>query len=322
MNAAISITAISNPNSGLNKRGQFRRFCDVVESYSQIQHEVTSAESDMDHVLEACQSAAIPVIVVNGGDGTLHKVLSFLSQSAAQGYAPKLAVMRAGTTNMTFGDIGLKGDLDQLFKDLLAYVSGGKNKVKECSRPILRMRIPAENKEVCGMFFGAGAVYSGILYCRQNIHSYGITGEFGPTLAVLRYLLDWMTRGKLIQSAVGQVHIKDQSAVNGEFTVILASTLQRLLGGVYPFWGEGRFKNELALTLIKSNSKKSFISSLQILRGRVPCGKDDGYISVKTKAVRLMIKGGFTLDGELFGSQDKESEVFLDADAMAHFLIR
>ena len=151
MDAAISITAISNPNSGLNKRGQFRRFCEVVESYPQVQHEVTSVESDMDHVLETCKHAETPVIVINGGDGTLHKVLSFLSRSAAQGYMPKLAMVRAGTTNMTFGDIGFKGDLDELFKDLLAYVSGQKKKIKECSRPILRMRIPAENKEICGM---------------------------------------------------------------------------------------------------------------------------------------------------------------------------
>lgn len=322
MDAAISITAISNPNSGLNKRGQFRRFCEVVDLYPQVQHEVTSAESDMDHVLEACQRAATPVIVVNGGDGTLHKVLSFLSRSAVQGYAPKLAMVRAGTTNMTFGDIGLNGDLTDLFKDLLAYVAGEKNKIRECSRPILRMRIPAENKEVCGMFFGAGAVYSGILYCRQNIHSHGIVGELGPTLAVLRYLLDWMTRGKLIQSAVGQAQIDEQVIVEGEFTVILASTLQRLIGGIYPFWGEGRFNNELALTLIKSNSKKSLLSSLRILRGRAPGGHDDGYISVKAKAVRLMIKGGFTLDGELFGNEDNESEVLLDANAMAHFLSR
>ena len=322
MDAAISITAISNPNSGLNKRGQFRRFCEVVELYPQVQHEVTSVESDMDHVLEACQRAAIPVIVVNGGDGTLHKVLSFLSRSAAQGYMPKLAIIRAGTTNMTFGDIGLKGDLAELFKDLLAYVSGQKNKVRECSRPILRMRIPAENKEVCGMFFGAGAVYSGILYCRQNIHTRGIAGEFGPTLAVLRYLLDWITRGKLIQSAVGQAQIDEQSVIEGEFTVILASTLQRLIGGIYPFWGDSKFNNELALTLIKSNSKKSLLSSLRILRGRAPFRNDDGYMSVKAKAVRLMIRGGFTLDGELFGGEDKDSEVFLDANAMAHFLTR
>ena len=322
MDAAISITAISNPNSGLNKRGQFRRFCEVVESYPQVQHEVTSVESDMDHVLEACQHAETPVIVINGGDGTLHKVLSFLSRSAAQGYMPKLAMVRAGTTNMTFGDIGFKGDLDELFKDLLAYVSGQKNKIKECSRPILRMRIPAENKEICGMFFGAGAVYSGILYCRQNIHSRGITGEFGPTLAVLRYLLDWMTCGKLIQSAIGQVQVDEQSVIKGEFTIILASTLQRLIGGIYPFWGSNRSNNELALTLIKSNSKKSLLSSLRILCGRVPRRNDDGYVSLKAKAVRLMIRGGFTLDGELFGGEDKDSEVFLDANAIVHFLTR
>ncbi|MDG0996121.1 MAG: diacylglycerol kinase family protein [Gammaproteobacteria bacterium] len=322
MDSAILITAISNPNSGLNKRGQFQRFCDVVAAYPQVQHEVTRAESDMDGVLEACQSAAVPVIIINGGDGTLHKVLSFLSRSAAQGYAPKLAVVRAGTTNMTFGDIGFNAGLNELFNDLLAYVSGEKNKVKECSRPILRMRIPAENREVCGMFFGAGAVYSGILYCRQNIHSRGIAGELGPTLAVLRYLLDWVTRGKLIQSAMAEVHHGQQLIAKDEFSVILASTLERLIGGIYPFWGKAQSENELALTLIKVNSKKSVLASLRILWGRAPRVNDQGYISLKLATVRLMIAGGFTLDGELFGGEDKTSEVWLDANTTAYFLTR
>ena len=54
----------------------------------------------------------------------------------------------------------------------------------------------------------------------------------------------------------------------------------------------------------------------------MPRRNDDGYVSLKAKAVRLMIRGGFTLDGELFGGEDKDSEVFLDANAIVHFLTR
>ena len=53
------------------------------------------------------------------------------------------------------------------------------------------------------MFFGAGAIYSGILYCRQKLHTKGIRGEVGPSIAMVWFLLDWLTLNRLTNPAKG-----------------------------------------------------------------------------------------------------------------------
>ena len=194
------IVAISNPRSGRNKRGKFEKFSKILKSYSSIQHIVTTYEEDLIEALETCKQNTCEVLIVNGGDGTLLHILTYLKLPENQSFKPRLVLLKAGTTSMAYGDVGCKLKLQTTLEEIFKYLSRESNKLTATKREVLRMTLPEKSQVVCGMFFGAGAIYNGILYCRQNIHTKGMRGELGPSMAMIRYILDWLTVNKLILS--------------------------------------------------------------------------------------------------------------------------
>lgn len=316
------IVTISNPRSGRNKRGGFNKFNHALKNYPFIRHIVTSSELDLIPALEQCKQGACEVIIVNGGDGTLLQILTYLKQSENIGFKPNLLLLQAGTTSMAYGDVGCKAKLNIIFDEVIKYIDGNSKKIIATKREVLRMSLPEKSQTVCGMFFGAGAIYNGILYCRQNLHTKGMRGELGPSMAMIRYIFDWLTVNNMTTSTHAQVRYDQKESIEGDYTVITATSLHRLLMGVYPFWGEKNSDAYLALTLIKRNAPRAMRAFIKILLGKSPGvePQENYYRSVCVSKVMLSINDGFTLDGELFGEAGRQTKVELDSAGEVIFL--
>ena len=316
------IVAISNPRSGRNKRGGFKVFTRILEQYSSIEHIITNHENNLLDALDICRQNNIKIIIVNGGDGTLLQVLTYLKLKQNQNYTPSLVLLKAGTTSMAFGDVGCKGKLKQVIENIICYAKGDKRVLKETVRQALKMTLPEKNITVCGMFFGAGAIYNGILYCRQNIHTKGLRGELGPSMAMIRYIFDWLTVNKMTTSTYADIQADENAEIKGEFAIITATTLNRLLMGVFPFWGSGRSNKNISLTLIKKNAPNAIRALTKILRGVDPSVEKnvEYYHSICPQKTILNIQDGFTLDGELFGEQSISTKVILQSAGDVKFL--
>lgn len=319
-NPPIAI-ALSNPNSGKNKKDGLEKFVQAVNNHSSIRHVISSSEGEMKSALNSAKQSNIAIIIVNGGDGTLQSVLTYLKLKENLAYQPELVLLKAGTTSMGFGDVGFKREINKVLESINRYAAGENQYVKKKTRQVLRMTLTQEELSLCGMFFGAGAIHSGILYCRQNMHTKGIRGELGPTMAMLRFLFDWITVNKLTSSTQAKVSIDQDNLFLGDFSIITATSLKRLLAGVYPYWRDTQ-DDMFALSLIKQGAPKPIKSGLRILRGSSPNLEEheDYYRSYSASEVMLEIQDGFTLDGELFGEQGKYSEVILSAAGPVTFL--
>lgn len=321
-NSDSSSVVISNPRSGGNKKGGIDKFKSLMAGYPDIEHIILSDFSCIDHALEKAKDNNRKIIIVNGGDGTLQSILTFLKREGNQSYNPELVLMKSGTTSMCYGDVGFKTGARNMLNAVSHYGADENSLINKKSRQVLRMTLPKEGTSVCGMFFGAAAIYSGILYCRQNIHTRGIRGETGPALAMLRFLFDWMTVNKIAGSTSASIDIDQQETISGDFSIIAATTLKRLLAGVYPFWGHDPAKDTYALSLIRHGAPKSIRSVLKILRGRTLTTELNNtyYHSYHVSRALLNISGGFTLDGELFGEQGKSNKVVLESAGPVTFL--
>ena len=323
MDRDSKIAALSNPYSGRNKRGGLVKFEHVISKYPAIKHLIVSQPNEIAASLKEFAQQKVEIIILNCGDGTLQAVLTYLKHLQKDKFSPQLLLLRAGTTSMAFGDVGCKGDLDKILKRVTQYADGNMQKLRSVQRPILRMHLPKSNITLCGMFFGAGAIYSGILYCRQKLHTKGVRGEIGPSIAMLWFLLDWMTVNKLAVPARATIDINANNLVKGEFNIIAATTMQRLLMGVFPFWG-GEAKNcGLSFTSIKSNPPNVIRALINILRGRAPKVEvqPEYYHSYCPKTLIIEIENGFTLDGELFGEEGVNTKIILDTAGTANFLV-
>ncbi len=75
------IVAISNPRSGRNKRGGFEKFSQAIAGFPCINHIVTDSENTLISILEKCKNEKCQILIVNGGDGTLLHILTYLKKN-------------------------------------------------------------------------------------------------------------------------------------------------------------------------------------------------------------------------------------------------
>ena len=291
----------------------------MLTAYPGIEHAVLQEFRNIHDVLGLARDNDKKIIIVNGGDGTLQTVLTFLKEKENLAYKPQIVLLKAGTTSMGFGDVGFKTGVRKMLNMVNQYASDNDFQIARKSRQVLRMTLPDENFSTCGMFFGAAAIYSGILYCRQNIHTKGIRGELGPSMAMFRFLFDWLTVNKLTDTVQAHVQVDQQAEIKGEFSIVAATTLHRLLAGVYPFWADKHRDQSLAISLIKQGAHAPVQSGLSILRGRAPANDSD-YLSYFASSILLTIDNGFTLDGELYGEPGKPTRVILETAGPVTFL--
>lgn len=314
------IVAISNPRSGRNKRGGFKKFNNAIANFSAIHHIVTQGQADLLQALNFCKQQASEILIINGGDGSLLQILTYLKLPQNQNYNPCLVLLQAGTTSMAYGDVGCKGKLDDVFSKVVHHHIS--QQLVQTKRDVLRMTLPEKSQTVCGMFFGAGAIYNGILYCRQKLHTKGVRGELGPSVAMIRYIFDWLTLNKMTTSTRAYIKYNENYSAEGDYTIVTATTLKRLLMGVYPFWGAHMYNANIAFTFIKKNAPKAFHAFRKIIFGKAPDVElQQGYYnSAYCSKVHLKINDGFTLDGELFGEAGSLTIVELESAGEVTFL--
>lgn len=317
------IAAVSNPLSGKNKRGGFDKFAHLIQKYPAITHFVVSQANEILDALAVCKQQQVQIIIVNGGDGTLQLLLTFLRNDEQQYYNPKILLLRAGTTSMNYGDVGCRGSHKSILNKLMQSANSGLEAFKEVERSSIRICLLKEKRSICGMFFGAGAIHSGILYCRQNLHTKGMRGEFGPSLAMLRYFFDWVFAGKLVKPVKAIIYRDNDKKIEGVFTVLVSTSLHRLLMGVFPFWAKKTSSHSFSFTAIKQSAPRPLQAFSKILRGHAPQVKNhaDYYYSLSADTVKIAIYDEFTLDGELFGQEGQCTEIELQATKLLTYLI-
>ena len=100
----------------------------------------------------------VNTIAISGGDGTVNAVLNALFAHHPFPRLPLLAVLRGGTTNMTAGDVGLRGRPDRALRRLIECAARAGEGLSVIERPVMRIDPGAGRSPIYGMFFGAAAI--------------------------------------------------------------------------------------------------------------------------------------------------------------------
>lgn len=269
--------------------------------------------------LHAFAAEGIELLVVAGGDGTVQMVLSSLFNYRPFAELPMLAVIPGGTTNMTALDLGVRGGPIRTLRRLRRCLQEPA-RARLVRRPVIRIE-RRDCPDVYGMFFGAGVIASGVSYFQNRVKHLGITGELASGLVVLRFL------GELLAGRYGQIMQPVQVAAatgaggmpGGSYLFVFASTLDRLLLGVRPYWG-GQNK-PLHITCVRESPRRFWrlLPSLIAGRGR-KLREADGYYSWNVQATDMAISDQFVVDGELYSAGD-DGRLRLSATDPATFLV-
>ena len=296
----LRVGVLSNPRSGGNRRG-LGAVREVLAAYPQVSHREVLTPADVASALVDFARKEVNTVAVNGGDGTIQAVLTVLCHHKPFETFPHLAVLRAGTTSMTAGDVGLKGSREQALRRLLSWAEGGEGEVVILHRPVLRVQVDPRQDPVYGMFLGAASIYQGIQFCNNRLNRRGFRGEWAPGLTIALFLLAVASRGGDYVAPVPITVGLDQGPPERrDYLLLMISALERLFLGLRPFWGKE--ERTLHYTAVEARPQHLLRALPSLMRGRknrygTP---DNGYFSHNVQEVQLTFNSGFTLDGELY----------------------
>lgn len=254
-------------------------------------------------------ATAYELLIVQGGDGTLQRVMTELRTKLPLRALPPIAVLPAGSTNMSASDI----NQHRRFRDCIATLrkllagaaptrhgpapqlrKGGSTFFRRASgdrpcpaveaRPMVQ--VAGADATRLAWFFGIGALCSGIEYWNAERARGRLAGNLRTAWSGLR---EFRRDGR-----------RQRISLNGEthnLFAMIATTLNRLLFGCRPFWNaDGGLHN----TWVSAEAKGLLRRSFRLLRGDATLGELPGYRSGDVTELGFELDGPYTLDGELF----------------------
>ncbi len=242
-----------------------------------------------------CRHFDAPLWIVQGGDGTLHRLLSHLPANVAP---PPIAVLPAGTTNMTARDLNPTRGL-RACAIRARHAAGQANSGKplhESHRPLLEIRDGAATHY--GWFFAMGAVPDAIRAFHQTEGARGLV-----PLNLARAMLGAL-RGRRLGVPTTFDGGEDTHAC--DLHTLMCTTLERLLFNSTPYWNASA--GRMHVTWI--DARELARSGRSLLRDALRLLRGDGaalpaaYHSGDRDCVRLGFQGAYTIDGELYEAQD------------------
>lgn len=282
-----------------NLRGDLGRLADFSRDRQLPFHQVRNPQ-DVRRALDELERDRVEVLVVSGGDGTVAMAVTELINRRRN--IPYVVVLQGGRTNMTAYDVGLRGDQIQSLEDLLRWTDhGGPCPFKEVTRPVIGVSAPGEMPQ-CGFFVGGGAIYQGSVktWAFRDTSRYTLmrTG-LGTGVSVVKLVTNHLVSRSAFAPSSVKILADRRPIDQHQWCLTMTTTLDSLVFGLNPFWGEGEGK--LRTTAITHDHKKLVRASFSALRGRVgeQNSERNGYHSFRSDDLELELKGGVTLDGQL-----------------------
>ena len=314
------VALISNPRSQRNKQ-RMPAMRNAAARHADLLHVELEDVQATAEVLRNLARKEIDVIVVSAGDGTVQKVLTELLNGVQFPQLPDIAVLPSGMTNLIAADVGLRGDPARSLDRLCGAESHART-LERLVRPVLSMqRIPGE-PPVHGMFLGAAGFYHGVMAARDEVHPLGVKHHMAAAaaLALALFRLASGRRGPnmLLHGERMTVGFDGGPAHPADYLLFMATTLQRLILGVMPFWGEGA--GEVRHTRVEFPPRSLWRALVPALRGRPrPWMRTHGYLSGRAAECRLLLDSPIVFDGEIF-RPEPGVPVILRADRHVTFL--
>lgn len=290
------IAVVTNPRSRRNRRHGPAVGREAVARVGAL-HVTFGLDHDLRAAFAEFAVAGVDLIVIDGGDGTVRAVLAAAFAEPGFAHLPRFAVLGSGTTNMIAADVGPRGGRAAAFDRLVALAAGGGLDRHTLWRTPIRLVAGQGGSPQYGFFFGAGALVWGTHLTRRRIQRGPLANVAGTAVGVAA------TAGLLalgLGPAAGSqlaVGYDDGPVVAGRRTLLLVSTLERLVGGMHPFWGDG--DGALKVLDVAAPCRRFACAAPALVRGRPsPWFAAAGYRSRRAHRLELELAEDALFDGE------------------------
>ena len=252
--------------------------------------------------LRAFASDGVDILVICGGDGTVREVLSALAASDFSPL-PEIAILSAGNTNLAGRVLGSPGRGACALEKLVDAISDGRTKQKTC--PVLKISWLGEpaRPPVCGFLFGAAAFNEAKRIATDSVHTYGVYQGLAVAVTVMATVVKALVGrgGRLSDGTRMEVAIDGGAPDDAGRFLMLATTLDSLMLGLWPFWGHGHGGIRW-LDFDAPPPRLVAALSAVLLRRPRPWMAKSGYRSGRAETLSIRMEQPFILDGDAFDS--------------------
>lgn len=298
----IRVGLIRNPNSQRNRRLGDRLGEVVVPKSVELLRIDASSVDDVPAVVREYGARGVTHLVVDGGDGTLREAMSALP-AAFGPQLPTLMLVAGGNANLATSDVGGAGHGPEALQKLLDSLAAGAEGVVHHRQPI-ELRWPDGTRPpVLGFFVGAAAFYKGWKLALGSVHEKGFL--HGPAVAVTMAGALWQTmaggpRSDWQAGTMMGIGVDGVPEREGRRFLFLATSLQRLYNGLWPFYDHG----DAPLRWLDIDAPPPrFMRSLPgLLRGRPNdwMRNSGSYRSGGAQSLALRLEAPLVVDGEAY----------------------
>jgi hypothetical protein len=316
---ATCVGVLINPWSGGNRNGAADLRRAVAEYPRALQRDVRRP-ADVAAAIRIFAGRRVKLIVVSGGDGTVQAVLTALFHLRPFETPPPLMILQAGTTSMTALDVGVRGSQQMALQRLFRRLRSGKGWAPIIERPVLRVQVPGHGVR-CGMFFGAGGICRAIEYFHRHRHIPNFRGRAGILLTMIRFIPALFHANSTIMPPTRvTVRLDHRPRRQIDAAFVFVSTLERLLLGLFPFWGTGT--GALNYTDVASPIRHPLrVLPFLAMGRRNPYGtSENGYTSHRVDAVYVHADTSVTLDGQIYTPTTAKDPTVVRCGGHATFL--
>jgi len=297
----LKIQCIVNPASGKGRKYRNRHRKALQKLATSGYHETTHAE-ELTSLLPKLSTDADRLLVIAGGDGTVHTVLTaLLSQQQEDSPLPMIALLPFGSTNLSALDLhGFLSAERSLFR-LQAITARPANTWPVRRRSLLRIEATGMPDRF-GFVFAIGVTTEAVRNFENKDKAIRLGQEWAGMLSGLK-LLGRMLRGTAGGGLPVEVILDGRPARQLNCSVIAASTLDRMLFRLRYHWSEG---GAIYYTEIGEQPPKLLAALTAILVNRIPkwMANSEHYHSTSFVNAHFGFSGDFVIDGEI-GTTEK-----------------
>ncbi|MGE4429294.1 MAG: diacylglycerol kinase family protein [Sphingobium sp.] len=295
----VAVALLSNPRSTGNRQllPRVRSYC---ANHPDIFHYEVESVEQIGRAMQMIAHVKPTVIVINGGDGTVQTTLTELYQgNHFDGQVPPVAVLPNGKTNLIALDLGIRGDPIKALERIVDIAKHGVESHVVARELIALSDGQANSRPVLGMFLGGAGLADSILYCRNRIYPLGLSNGISHVLTAIAVLLSVVfgIRGKYMPPAARPISISllRDGQLAGRFSVLIVTTLERLLLGAKPAGGG------LKLMAVDNSASAVLRMLFMSLIGRFGSRAMDGIHLEQGDMIRIEGEhSSVILDGEIF----------------------
>lgn len=317
----MRIGLLNNLRAGRSD-AQVSRLLSFLKGYPDVLSVETDQAGAVPEALAELARNGVELLAVNGGDGTLqHALTEILGGHAFEDRIPLIAPLRGGRTNMSAMDLGAQRDPRKGLAAIIEAVKQGTLETRLVPRRALRVEHNRRGDALYGMFFGGGIVYRGIELTHRCFPQGKSQGVFGATVVTASLLARTALgdRDGIMTPNKAEILLDGEPVPQGEFALLISTTLGRLFARMRPFWGTG--PGGVRFTAMASGAHRMATAFPGILRGRPAAfvTPENGYTSRNVKCADLRLDCGFTVDGELV-PEEPGRILTITADSCLRFL--